>query len=474
MTSPLDAPGGSQRPRLALVPNAHEKDAWEDARDLAKGYGLTPDPWQDFVLAATLGELADGRWAAPRVGISVPRQNGKNGYVEARELAGLLIYGERILHTAHEVKTAMMAFRRLRSYFEANEDLKALVTRISNTNGQEGIWLSNGASVQFIARSKSSGRGFSVDTLILDEAQELADETFAAILPTVSASPNSQVILLGTPPGPTTNGEVFTRFREGGVLGEDRRLAWLEWSAADEDDFSSPAICAKANPAFGIRIDHDTVADEYAAMDEETFCRERLGMWSGSGDFAVIPEDTWDALRSELTPEGRVMVAIDVSPDRSRASVALAGFLADGERIQVEVVDNRKGTGWVVDVVKRLTERNPYFNVILDAGGPAASLLPDLKKARIRRVETFTAREVVQGCGFFYDAVFNGRLAHVAQPALNEALAAARKRPLGDAWAWHRKDTTADITPLVAVTFAAYALSNRRPGNGGPSQVLVL
>jgi hypothetical protein len=32
----------------------------------------------------------------------------------------------------------------------------------------------------------------------------------------------------------------------------------------------------------------------------------------------------------------------------------------------------------------------------------------------------------------------------------------ARKRRLGDAWAWNRKDTDSDITPLVAVTLALF------------------
>lgn len=472
MRSPSDALTGEQEPRVSLVPRS-ASNSWEDARDLCTAYGLTPDPWQDFILEATLGELVTGLWSAPRVGISVPRQNGKNGFVESRELAGMLLFGERILHTAHEVKTAMMAFRRLKDYFERHPDLKALVTKISNTNGQEGIWLSNGASIQFIARSKSSGRGFSVDLLVLDEAQELSDETFAAILPTVSASPNSQVILLGTPPGPTTNGEVFTRFRDGGIEGTDKRLAWLEWSAADDDDAAEPRTWAKANPAYGIRIFHDTIADEFAAMDLETFCRERLGMWTGIAVHSVIDEGTWSALVSEIDPSGRVAFAIDVSPDRQKASIGVAGVI-DGERVMVQVIDNRKGTGWVANRMKELTQRWPHVAVVIDSGSPAASLLPDLKRAGVKKVVTIGAREVAQATGAFYDAAVQGTLAHPDQPVLNEAIAAARKRPLGDAWAWHRKDSTTDITPLVAVTFAAFGLSTRRSTARGQTTVLVL
>ena len=36
----------------------------------------------------------------------------------------------------------------------------------------------------------------------------------------------------------------------------------------------------------------------------------------------------------------------------------------------------------------------------------------------------------------------------------------ARRRPVGDAWAWGRKGTDGDVTPLVAATFARYGTSS--------------
>jgi hypothetical protein len=38
------------------------------------------------------------------VGLVVPRQNGKGTILEARELAGLFLFGESILHTSHEFR----------------------------------------------------------------------------------------------------------------------------------------------------------------------------------------------------------------------------------------------------------------------------------------------------------------------------------------------------------------------------------
>ena len=101
-------------------------------------HGLVPDPWQAEVLDAWLALDEHGRWAHLTCGLSVPRQNGKNVCLEVREVFGAVALGERILHTAHEVKTAQKHFRRLKFFFgeKANDpaaqfpELNALVKTI--------------------------------------------------------------------------------------------------------------------------------------------------------------------------------------------------------------------------------------------------------------------------------------------------------------------------------------------------------
>jgi phage terminase large subunit-like protein len=193
---------------------------------------LAPDEWQRFVLEDWLARGGKGgKFASLTCGLSVPRQNGKNAILEMRELFGIVQLGEKFLHTAHEVKTARKAFIRLASFFENERkwpELAELVKDIRRTNGQEAIVLTNGGSVEFVARSKGSGRGFTVDVLVCDEAQELSDDALEALMPTTSASPqqNPQWIFTGTPPGPTANGEVFSRTRDDALSGKSSRLCW--------------------------------------------------------------------------------------------------------------------------------------------------------------------------------------------------------------------------------------------------------
>ena len=101
----------------------------EDAAFLSQSYGLSPDEWQSLVVDDVLAVRADGRWVSSRCGLSVPRQNGKNGVLEIVELYKMVVLGRRILHTAHEVKTARKAFLRLCAFFENRQspELAAMV-----------------------------------------------------------------------------------------------------------------------------------------------------------------------------------------------------------------------------------------------------------------------------------------------------------------------------------------------------------
>ena len=472
MSSAAVALSGRQEPRVEQAPESDPFHA-ESAELLASAYGLTPDPWQRRVLDAWLGERVGGRWAASRAGLSVPRQNGKNALLEVRELYGMVELGEKFLHTAHEVKTARKAFLRLVGFFENRRqfpELNDLVVEIRKTNGQEAIVLANGGSVEFVARSRGSGRGYTVDVLVCDEAQELSDEQLEALLPTISSGPagNPQTILTGTPPPPGTAGEVFTRYRTSALEDDDPRLAWHEWSVDGKVDIHDMALWEQANPALGRRLHPDVIVDELAQMSEEGFARERLGSWEKRGTGAVIPADVWADLADGRSKMGRkVAFAVDVSPDRSVASIAVAGR-RDDKLWHVELVENRSGTRWVVERLLEILEKRPG-DVVLDPGGPAGSLLTELQEAGIEPL-LVSGREMAQACGAFYDAVADrGAVRHLGQPKLNVAVDAGRKRKLGDAWAWHRKDSASDISPLVAATLAlhgVYKPSKRRERTG--------
>jgi hypothetical protein len=78
-------------------------------------------------------------------------------------------------------------------------------------------------------------------------------------------------------------------------------------------------------------------------------------------------------------------------------------------------------------------------------------------------VTEVTANEHAQACGMIYDAVEQATLRHLGTPELDAAVKGAVKRSLGDAWAWSRKASDVDISPLVAVTLAHWGSVTRTP-----------
>jgi len=471
---------GVQEPRISAVP-PYRSSSGQEVIDLCDQVGLKLDPWQQFVMHHSLGERDDGKWAAFEVGIIVSRQNGKDSIFEARELGGLFVLGEKLLlHSTHEFKTTLEHFRRVLFWLENVDWLRRRVKRIRTSHGEESVELLTGQRLRFVARTTGSGRGFSGDLVILNEAFNLPDTAVDALMPTLSARPNPQ-LWYGSSPGDKDIApcEQLARVRRRGVKGDDPSLAYFEWSIDPctpecgegctlHDDPADPASWAKANPALGIRISREHVAREHASMGAKGFMRERLGVGNWPSDaanqWAVIPEVKWRAVADEASEAvGRVAFAVHISPDRSWAAIATAGRRADG-RLHLEVVDHRPGTKWVPERAQQLVERWDPCALVVDAGSPAGSLIADLEALGLE-VTKPTHREVGHAWGQLVDGVMpeegEPTVRVLPHPALDAAVAGAVTRPLGDAKAWDSKAASVDICPLVAVTFAAWGFATK-------------
>ena len=436
-----------------------------EAIELAASAGLILDEWQCFALDVALSERADGKWAAFEVGMIVPRQNGKGSILEARELAGLFLFGERlILHSAHEFKTAAEAFLRVKALVDNTDDLRRKVKQIRTSHGDEGIELLDGARLRFVARSRGSGRGFSGDCVILDEAFNLGAEAMGALLPTLSAKPNPQIWY--TSSAPMAGSVQLHAVRRRALAGGSPRLAFMEWSIDPEADrVDDPGSWAKANPSFGIRIGEEFVRAEIDAMPAPEFARERLGVPDPepSVDPPLFPLADWNRL-ADPTSEfgGKVAFSVAVSPGAESAAIAMVGFRPDGMP-HVELVDHRPGVDWLPARRAELDGKvRPKFWV-RDPSGPAVELagkFRDLKGREATEAATRLLSAVAEGS---FRWLCDERLAG----ALSTAVVGARRRDVGDGvWKWSRVGSDVDISTIEAMTWALWAaplLAKSRP-----------
>ena len=450
---------GEQRPRVFCAPSGAEESFGAEAVDLARMAGLVLDPWQEHVLDVGLSRVG-GKWCSLEVGLVVARQNGKGSVLEALELWALFLGGESlILHSAHEFKTAKDAYRRITSLIQNTPELLARVAAFPRNPSEFGVDLKTGQRLRFIARSGGSGRGYTADRVILDESFKLDGAAMAALLPTLSAVQNPQIWYASSAPMATS--EQLHAVRERALSGDPGRLTYLEWSAASDCDPNSLDAVALANPALGIRINEEFVLAEREAMPLVEFKRERLSIPDSPAGSPVFDVELWRACEQWPVSEqpGRLTFAVEITPDRSAGCVVAAGVRSD-KRVHVEVIEHREGVAWIVPRLADLSKRWRPGQLIVDPGGPAGSLLRELEMLKVRP-RVLSTRELVQSCGAFYDGVVDGRVVHLGQESLTEPVLNARKRRLGDAWAWDRYGA-GDASALVAGSIAFWAASSRK------------
>jgi len=85
-------------------------------------------------------------------------------------------------------------------------------------------------------------------------------------------------------------------------------------------------------------------------------------------------------------------------------------------------------------------------------------LIPALTDAQVPVVE-MSQLEYAQACGMFYDLVVDGGLRHSGQAAVDASVRGAVKRPSGDSFMWDRRKAGFDLSPLIALTNAAWGFT---------------
>jgi len=455
--------------------------AGAEAVELAALAGLELDGWQSWVLSEALSEQSDGLWSAFEVALLVSRQCGKGSILEARQLAGLALLGERLqVHTAHEFKTCFEHFLRMVQLCESYPDVDRQIVRVRRGAGEQAIEMRSGARLRFLARSGGSGRGMSGDAVYLDEAFALTQPMLGALLPTLSARPNPQVWY--TSSAPLSTSVPLHNVRNRGIGGGGNRLFFAEWSAAEGSLPEDVDAWYQAVPALGIRISEEAVRAELDAMrgSEGEFLRERLGipdpLPSTDGPPAKFDAQRWEGTATgqlvEVVP-GACTLAYDVH--HGWCSVAISAGSLSGS--YGEIVDHHKGDGWLPARLAELVAKWKPSAVGLDGGnGDAVAVLGVIREhfeavgLDADVVKPLTSAQYRAACGDVFAAVENGTAKRPAVGALDsphDQLATAgefaAERRIGDAFVWDRKSATVPLSPLVAWTIARSLLGEPKP-----------
>jgi phage terminase large subunit-like protein len=459
-----------QPAHLWIPPRASSAGA--ELVDFAATFDRHMDAEQTLVADAVLSEGPDGNWAALEGALIGCRQNFKTYVLQCIALGKAVLFRERlIIWSAHLFQTAQESFRDLDELVTNYDHLRKRVKVVSRANGDEGIEFTNGARIMFRARSKSGGRGLSGDTVILDEAFALQPEHLGALIPTLSARPNPQ-ILYGSSAG-LADSAVLRNIRDRGRKGGDPSLVYVEFCApqggcaqpmcehapgADGCALDDVENWRLANPALGKRISVEYVAAERRALPPEEFARERMGWWDEPLGDAPISLDKWLAcVDPESKRTGACVIGLDVSPSLRSAAVAMAGWRTDGLP-HGELVKHEPGVDWLVETLAGYVKAKRPAAVVGHGTAQLKALVPSLEAAGVT-VTLLTDGDMAAACSQLQSEVAEGGFRHLGDPILADALGNAASKPVGDGgWVWRRKGSEGDITPLVALNAARWGL----------------
>lgn len=493
---------GSETPRIWTKPlreltpeTSYGFSVIEFAEDIC---GVSLFPWQKWLLIHALEKNEDGGLRFRNVVVLVARQNGKSMLSAILSLWMLYVMGVKlVIGTAQDLDVAEEIWQESVDIVEETDELNELKEKVVRVNGKKSLNLKTGERYKVKAANRRAGRGLSGDFILLDELREHQNfEAWGAITKTTMARPDAQVwslsnagdatsvVLrhlrkmaheaLGDPDGLNIEG-ILADEQEGAELmseadlGEDT-LGIFEWSAAPDCAIGDREAWAQSNPSLG----HGTLTERAIASAARTdpewvFRTEVLCQWSDGSLEGPFPPGCWESgVTDDPGLAGDVEItdfAIDTSVERETTYVLWGAQREDGKH-WLEVTEARHGQHWVADWFRERVDKYPGMRVSLQArGAPVSPLLEELQTVEGLEVVPWQGSDIPNGSAGFYDAVCSedgSTVMHLPTPALDLAAATAVTRPLGEAWAWDRRKSPVDISPLVAATNLHWLL-NREP-----------
>lgn len=475
----------SEYARSFVYPAGITRTVWPRIEAKGRDLGLGFDWWQAQLGTVVVGYRDDGKYAATvgGVGMSIPRQVGKTYFVLALLIIMCILFpGLQVVWTAHHLRTSTKTFTSLKGICRRKK-VAPHIAAMRSANGEQQVDFVNGSKIMFGARSQGFGRGFDeIDVEVFDEAQILDTKALEDMVAAANQSRHEHGALLffmGTPPRKTDPADAFRLRRDEALAGEAEDAIWLEIGADPDSDPNDESQWPLMNPSFPLRTPRESMLRLRKNLkDDDSWNREGRGVWDPKNAHRVIDEQSWDAVADEASMAvERLTLAIDVAPDRSVASVSLAGLRPDG-LWHVELDEHRRGADWVAGWVQQRASANRLHAVVID------ELAGLTEKRRGRHylkdtniVVTLAAsdgRDMAMACATYFDAVMAAKVRHTNQPQVNVSLSQAGKRLIanGVGWAWNKKSAEADITPVTSQTLALWGAQRddvRRPG-GAPAK----
>ncbi len=284
------------------------------------------EDWQRKIYRAVFGWMrADGTRRYRTAYIEIPRKNGKSFKGSATGLYLTVADGEggaQVYSAATKKDQAKIVHDGATKMVKTSPELKRFLRTFRNNISCERT----SSKFEPLGADSSTLDGLNTHGLIEDETHAHTDRHVHDVLVTSMGARRQPLAFIITTAGvydPESIGwELHERAQQilEGALEDDTFFAFI--AAADEgDDFTDPAVWAKANPNLGVSLKRDYMAEQCERAKTtpsylNTFLRYHLNVWTQQRE-RWIPIEAWNRCDRVVDPEAlhgrRCWAGLDLS-----------------------------------------------------------------------------------------------------------------------------------------------------------------
>jgi phage terminase large subunit-like protein len=237
--------------------------------------------------------------------------------------------------------------------------------------------------------------------------------------------------------------------------------------SAPYDDASS---WEAANPSYGQVMSEGFYRDQLTKQPENEFRRFYLNQWTRSAE-SWLPPGTWDACRSELDiPDGaEITVGVDVALYHDHTAVVWVHRNPDGRFVvrSKTWAPPSDGTGIdIPDVISHIRWLSLTYNVRLVSYDPRffdvpAKMLADEGVPMLEQAQS--PDRMVPACGFAFEQIVAGAVAHNGDEILTEHVLSAAQRASDRGWTLSKGKSRHVIDACIALVLALWEWNADEP-----------
>lgn len=303
------------------------------------------EPWQaDFVRTLYGWRRPDGRRRFRRAFVMIPRKNGKSTLAAGMALFALLgdnEAGAQVYCAAGDREQASLVFNQAADMVAQSA---ALTKAVKVRKSQRRIIFRN-SYLRAIPANESAAHGLNPSFVCGDELHVWPNRELYDALHTGTGARTQPVEVYITTAGYDQTSICYEAYQEAVAArdgqNDDPGLLPMIYEAQPEEDWSDPAIWAKANPNLGVSVFDDYLLSQSQQARrnpayENTFRRLHLNQWTAQ-ESRWLPMADWDECDAtpEPLPDGEtVWAGLDLSSTTDFSAFVLVAKRGDGFKAQ--------------------------------------------------------------------------------------------------------------------------------------------